>query len=292
MNNENKTNINWYPGHMAKAKRQIKEELAFIDVVYELVDARMPYSSKMQEMDEIIKNKPRIMIMTKVDLCDLTETKKWVQYYEKNGYKVLLQNLENNPNIKEIIRATEDIMKEKNEKRKQKGLKIRKTRVLIMGIPNVGKSTLINRLTGKKAVNVGNRPGVTQNLSWIRINEQLELLDTPGILWPKISEENAFPLASLSAIKEEILPLDKVSIYILEMLTKYYPEIAKIRFNIDHMDEDVVDTLDIVGKKRGCLMKGSEIDYEKVYHMILNDIKSGTIKGITFDRYNEICEKM
>ena len=283
--NENKTNINWYPGHMAKAKRQIKEQLGYIDVVYELVDARMPFSSKMREMDEIIKNKPRILIMTKIDLCDMNETKKWVIYYENQGYKVLLQNLETKPNIKEIIKTTEEMMKEVNEKRNQKGLSIRKTRVLIMGIPNVGKSTLINRLTGKKAVHVGNRPGVTQNLSWIRINEKLELLDTPGILWPKLEQENAFQLASLSAIKEEILPMEDVAIYILKTLVAYYPEIAKSRFNIDTIDEDIVNTLDIIGKKRGCLIKGGEIDYDKVYHVIINDVKNGVIKGITFDRY-------
>lgn len=283
--NENKTNINWYPGHMAKAKRQIQEQLGYIDVVYELVDARMPFSSKMREMDEIIKNKPRILIMTKIDLCDMNETKKWVTYYENQGYKVILQNLETKPNIKEIIKTTEEMMKEVNEKRKQKGLSIRKTRVLIMGIPNVGKSTLINRLTGKKAVHVGNRPGVTQNISWIRINEKLELLDTPGILWPKLDEENAYPLASLSAIKEEILPMEDVAIYILKTLVAYYPEIAKSRFNIDTIDENIVNTLDIIGKKRGCLIKGGEIDYDKVYHVIINDVKNGVIKGITFDRY-------
>lgn len=283
--NENKTNINWYPGHMAKAKRQIQEQLGYIDVVYELVDARMPFSSKMREMDEIIKNKPRILIMTKIDLCDMNETKKWVTYYENQGYKVILQNLETKPNIKEIIKTTEEMMKEVNEKRKQKGLSIRKTRVLIMGIPNVGKSTLINRLTGKKAVHVGNRPGVTQNLSWIRINEKLELLDTPGILWPKLEQENAFQLASLSAIKEEILPMEDVAIYILKTLVAYYPEIAKSRFNIDTIDENIVNTLDIIGKKRGCLIKGGEIDYDKVYHVIINDVKNGVIKGITFDRY-------
>ena len=280
-----KTSINWYPGHMAKAKRQVKEQLSLIDIVYELVDARMPNSSKIKDIEELIKNKPKILIMTKIDLCDMKETKKWITYYEQKGYKVILQNLEKNPDLKQIIKETEILMKPINEKRKQKGLKIRKTRILILGIPNVGKSTLINRFAHKKSVNVGNMPGVTKNLNWIRINEQLELLDTPGILWPKLEKENAFNLASLSAIKEEILPLEEVAIYIIKTLVQYYKEIAKERFGIDEIDEDIVKTLDIIGKKRGCLTKGAEIDYEKVYHVIINDVKNGLIKGITFDRF-------
>lgn len=285
--NDNKININWYPGHMAKTKRQISEMLDLIDVIYEVVDARMPYSSKIKDIDSFTKNKPRILIMTKSDLCDLNETNKWKKYYEDNGYKVILLNLEGNANLKPLFSLTDEVMKDINEKRLAKGQKIRKCRVLIVGIPNVGKSTLINRLVNKKVVVTGNKPGVTKTLSWIRINDKIELLDSPGILWPKLDDyDTSYNLASLTAIKEEILPIDKVVIHILKKLNDYYPNILKERYKIDKVDfDEITNTLDEIGKKRGCLIKGGEIDYDKVYSIILNDIKNGVIKGITFDRY-------
>jgi ribosome biogenesis GTPase A len=281
-------NINWYPGHMAKTKRLIVEKLDLIDVVYEVIDARMPYSSKIKDIDLFIKNKPRLIIMTKIDLCDMFETKKWINYYESLDYKVIGVDLEHNPNLNKIFAATKELMAEKNKKREAKGLIERKTRVLIVGIPNAGKSTLINRLVGRRAVNVGNRPGVTKTLDWIRINNDLELLDTPGILWPKLDEEQvALNLASLTAIKEEILPIDKVVVHILNILGKYYPNILKDRYGITEVDHDVIQTLDIIGKKRGCLMRGGIVDYDKVYSIVINDVKDGNIKNITFDRFND-----
>lgn len=283
-----KTVINWYPGHMAKTKRLIQENLNLIDVVYEVVDARMPYSSKIKDLDEFIKNKPRIMVMTKSDLCDNKETNKWIKYYENKGYKVVLMDLEHNPNMNNLIKATEEMMKEKYQKQEEKGMIKRRTRILIVGIPNVGKSTLINRLVGRKATNVGNKPGVTKNLNWIRINEKFELLDSPGILWPKLDEEKvAFNLASLTAIKEEVLPLYDVVEYILRTLEKYYPEILKNRYLVDSIEEDFIETLEFVGKKRGCLIKGGEIDYDKVINIIINEVKNGIIKNITFDRLED-----
>lgn len=283
--NENKTNINWYPGHMAKTKRLITENINLIDVVYEVVDARMPFSSKIKDIDEYIKNKPRIIVMTKSDLCDIKETNKWVKYYEEKGYKVVLVDLEHSKNLSELIKTTENIMNDIYKKNESKGMIKRRTRILIVGIPNAGKSTLINRLVGKKVTNVGNKPGITKNLSWIRINEEFELLDTPGILWPKFDNEIvAFNLASLTAIKEEVLPLYDVVEYVLKTLERYYPDILKSRYMLDKIDDDFIETLEFIGKKRGCLIKGGEIDYDKVINIIINEIKNGTIKGITFDR--------
>ena len=285
-NRQNSTNINWYPGHMAKTKRLISENINLIDVVYELIDARIPYSSKIKDIDDLLKNKKKILIMSKIDLCDMSETNKWIKYYESLGYNVISLNLEKNPNLNNLINLTNKLMEPINEKRKNQGMIKRKTRALVIGIPNVGKSTLINRLVSKKVVNVGNKPGITKNLNWIRVGNDIELLDTPGILWPKLDEKNAFNLASFTAIKEEILPIEKVVIYILNMLDKYYNNILNERYGISSVENnDIESTLDIIGKKRGCLSKGGITDYDKVYNVILNDIKTGIVKGITFDRY-------
>ncbi len=281
------TNINWYPGHMVKTRRQMKEYMKLVDVVYEIVDARMPFSSRIKDIDEIVGSKPRIIVMTKIDLCDINETDKWVKYYEKQGHKVILLDLSKNTSLKNLIDLTYEIAKPLIDKRKQKGLKLRKIRTMIIGIPNVGKSTLINRLVGRKATKIGNRPGITTSIDWIRINDNLELLDTPGILWPRLDNRVvALNLASLTAIKEEVLPYDEVALHILKMLSKYYPEKLEERYGVFNIDfEDIVPTLDLIGKKRGCLIKGGEIDYDKVVNIIINDVKNGAIKNITFDRF-------
>lgn len=282
-----KSQINWYPGHMAKAKRLINENINLIDIVYEVVDARIPMSSKIIDIDNFIKNKPKILIMNKIDLCDLKETNKWKQYYENKGYRVLLTSLEKNFDEKELINLTEEILKPLNDKIQEKDMKKRKNRVLVVGVPNAGKSTLINRLAGKKVVSIGNKPGVTKGLSWIRVNDKIELLDSPGILWPKLEEKNALNLATFTAIREEILPKFEIASYILTTLDKYYKEKLKERYDIEELNEDIVITMEEIGKKRGCLIKGGEIDYDKVIELIINDVKNGYIKGITFDKVED-----
>ena len=279
--------INWYPGHMAKTKREISEKLNLIDVVYEVVDARMPLSSKIADIDDLIKDKPRIMVMTKYDLCDKTETDKIIKYYESTGYKVIPVDLMNNNSagVKKIIDATNEIMVGVNNKRKEKGLMPRAGRVLIVGIPNAGKSTLINRLVGKKAAGVGNTPGFTKSLSWIRINKDLELLDSPGILWPKMEDqEAAHVLACLSSIKEEILNIDSIAIFILNKLFELYPEKLEERYGITELDEDYIETYDIIASRRGALSRGGVADYEKVSNIIVRDLKNGYFGDITLDR--------
>ena len=281
-NRQNSTNINWYPGHMAKTKREISEKLSLIDVVFEVIDARIPMSSKNKDIDTLIKDKPKVLIMTKIDLCDIDKTNKWKNYYENNGYQVIMVDLINNKNVNEIFNKINPIINDLNEKRKSKGLKERKIRALVLGIPNVGKSTLINQLVGKKATNVGNRPGVTKNLQWIRVNDKLELLDTPGILWPRLDNDVvAHNLASMTAIKEEVLDTEDISIYIINTMFKYYPDNIKSRYNLSNND-DIVETLDLIGKKIGAI-RNNETDYDKVYDRVLKDLREGYLGKVTFD---------
>ena len=279
------TSINWYPGHMAKTKREIKENLQLIDVVYELLDARIPYSSKNKDIDELVKNKPKILIMTKTDLCDLEITKKWQQYYENMGYKVILTDLINNKNIKQIIEVTSSLSDNMNKKRLSLGMKPRKTRVLILGVPNVGKSTLINRLVGKKAAPTGDKPGITKKLNWIRINDKLELLDTPGILEPKLeNKEVALNLAALTSIKEEVLDLEQVALHIIDKMLNLYPNTLKTRYNLTNTNTPLI-ILNQIAKQKGAIKNG-EVDYEKVYKIILRDLKEGYLGNITFDPFD------
>ena len=280
-----KSVINWYPGHMAKTKREIMGQINLIDVIYEVIDARMPISSKIVNIDEIVEDKPRILIMTKYDLCDKEETSKFIKYYEDRGYRVIPVDLISGLNVKLILDYTKMIMDIENKKRLDKGMKPRAARALIVGVPNVGKSTLINRLVGKKSAGVGNTPGFTKSLSWIRINKDVELLDSPGILWPKIeNQETAYILACLSSIKEEILNIDEIATFILKKLYTLYPERLKERYGITSLDEDLVEVYDSIAKRRGALSRGGVVDYEKVSNIIIRDLKNGYFGPITFDR--------
>ena len=277
--------IAWYPGHMAKTKREIREKINLIDIIYEVIDARMPISSKIKDIDDLIKDKPRILIMTKYDLCDKKETDKFISYYESLGYKVVPVDLANNKNVKNVLNLSESVSKELNEKRKSKGLKPRNLRALIIGIPNVGKSTLINRLVGKKAAGVGNKPGFTKSLSWIRINKDIDLLDSPGILWPKLENQyEARILAIFSSIKEEILNKEDLALFAIDILIKLYKEKLESRYNIKVDNMTNIEVMEEIAKKRGCVTKGNIIDYERAATIILNDIKNNAFKEITLDR--------
>lgn len=280
-----KVPISWYPGHMAKTKREIIEKLNLIDVVYEVIDARMPLSSKIVDIDDLIKDKPRILVMTKYDLCDKVETDKIIKYYENMGYKVVPVDLMSGLNVKKILDYTKEIMNIENKKRENKVMKPRAARALIVGVPNAGKSTLINRLVGKKSAGVGDTPGFTKSLSWIRINKDVELLDSPGILWPKMEDqEAAHILACLSSIKEEILNPDAIAIFILRKLYELYPERLEERYGVVELDEDLIEVYDIIAKRRGALSRGGVADYDKVSNIIIRDLKNGYFGNITFDR--------
>ena len=284
-NNRQNTTINWYPGHMAKTRREIQEKLPLIDLVYELVDARMPKSSKIMDIDQLLKNKPRILVMTKYDLCDSNITNQFIEFYRKKGDDVIALDLKANTEVKKLLGKTKKYHEKMNQERKNKGLKPRSIRVLIVGVPNVGKSTLINRLVSKKVAQTGDKPGVTKNINWIRIHQDIELLDSPGILWPKLeNQEEALNLAVLSSIKEEILDKETLVRYVIHQLKEMYPKLLKNRYqlgNLDNFDE----VIDSIARSRGCLKQGGNIDLEKTYTLILRDLQDGAIGRITLDRY-------
>lgn len=275
-----KSNINWYPGHMAKAKRELKENIDLIDIVYEVIDARMPISSKVIDTDNLFKNKPRILVVTKYDMCDKKVTDDILKNY--NDCEIVKCNLLRD-NVKLLVEKTKIISKSINDLRTKKGLKPRKVRVVVVGAPNVGKSTLINKLVGRKAVQTGNNPGVTKSLGWIRINNDIELLDSPGILLPKLEDQNvAYTLAAFSSIKEEIVDVEHLAYFIIDKLIKLYEKNLKDRYKLDIINKDSI--FEDISKSRGLLSKGGVCDLEKVYITVIRDFKEGRIGNITLDR--------
>ncbi len=281
----NKSVINWYPGHMAKTKREISEKINLIDIVYEVIDARIPISSKIP-LNDLVKDKKRIVIVTKYDLCDKVKTDTYLNELKKD-YPTIVFNLKNTSqkDINNLINLTNDLLKDINIIRKQKGLKTRLFRALVVGAPNVGKSTLINRIKGKNIAKTGNRAGVTKGISWIKVGETIELMDTPGLLYPKItSEEIGLNLASLASINEDILNKEQIATYIVETLKNKYPTILAERYKLKNLkDSETLDIFNEIAKNTNSYKKGNEIDLEKVYTIITNDLKEGRIKNITLD---------
>lgn len=275
--------INWYPGHMAKAKKEIKEKLDFIDIVYEIIDARMPLSSRIP-LDEFTKNKEKIIIVTKYDLCDKTRTDEILKKLPEEHILTFDLKSSNKQDINNLIKLTNAILKPLNDQRVKKGLKPRTFRALVVGAPNVGKSTLINRIRGKNVQITGNKAGITKSLTWIKISNTIELLDTPGILYPKIiSKEVGFNLASLASINENILNKEEISNYIITTLKNNYPSILENRYNIKLTNYENEDIFNLIGKSTNSYKKGMELDRERIYTIIMNDLKEGRIKNITLD---------
>lgn len=286
-NNQQNPMINWYPGHMAKTKREIKERIKLIDLIYEVIDARMPASSKMKDMEDILRDKPRILVMTKKDLCDMAETSLWIKKYEELGFKVIAMDLTNNEDYKELIKLTKEMMEPLQEKRRSQGLKDKEIKIGVVGIPNVGKSTLINKLAGKKVAKTGNKPGVTTSINWLKTNCGFLLLDTPGVLWPKLDEyDEALPLAATATIKTEILNMTDIGGYLISFLKNNYPEKLKERYDIE-ISVDLSETFELLAEKLKAFSKDGEVDYEKVSLLVYNDIVGGFIKGVTFDLWNQ-----
>lgn len=279
--------IQWFPGHMAKARREISERIKVIDIVIELVDARAPRASKNPMFDEIINNKPRLIVMTKKDLADEKYTNEWIRYYQEQGNHAISVNLKNFNEYQMIIKICKDILKDKMEREKAKGLKPRAMRAMVLGIPNVGKSTFINRLAKRKATITGNRPGVTKAQQIIRVDKDFELFDTPGVLWPKFEDISvARNIALIGSIKQQILPLDELFIYAMEYLVCNYPGKIEERYqvSIDLQNDWIEKVFDDIAKNRKIKPVRGSTDYDRVIEIFFNEIYDGSLGKITWEK--------
>lgn len=271
--------IQWFPGHMSKARRQVQENLKFVDFVTILVDARLPLSSQNPMLTKIVGDKPTLLMLNKADLADPAATKQWRAYFEGQGIHTLAVNAKEQSTVKKVTEAAKKLMKEKLERQKERGIHLQTLRTMIIGIPNVGKSTLMNRLAGKKIAVVGNKPGVTKGQQWLKSNKELEILDTPGILWPKFEDEEvAFKLALTGAIKDNLLPLDEVTIFGLQYFKEYYPEALKERFKGIPLEKEAPDIIMEMTKKLGF-----KEDYDRFYQLFIKEVRDGKLGCYTLD---------
>ena len=280
----NKSVINWYPGHMTKAVRQMKEDIKLIDLVIELLDARIPLSSRNPDIDDLGKNKARLVLLNKSDLADETDNNKWIQYFKDKGIIALKINSKNKQGIKEINNAVQIACKEKIERDKKRGFINRPVRAMVVGIPNVGKSTFINAYAGRAAAKTGNKPGVTKGKQWIKLNKNLELLDTPGILWPKFDNQTiGMHLAFIGSINDNILDVTELAYQLVKLLATTYPKVVVERYKIEG-HEDPLQVMYQVAEVRGCKLKGNQPDLEKTSKIIMDDFRAGKLGRITLDK--------
>ncbi len=277
--------IQWFPGHMAKARREVTEKLKLVDIIFELVDARIPFSSRNPMIDEIIQHKPRIVLLNKADMADKEITAEWIRYFKNQGITALAINSQAGTGLKQIVTEAKGLLSEKFERLKSKGVKPRAIRAMIVGIPNAGKSTLINRLHGKNIAKTGNMPGVTKSQQWIKVGKELELLDTPGILWPKFEDQQVgLKLAVTGAIKDAILNLQDVAVYALRFMGSHYPQRLEERFGISEIPDDIVELFDNIGNSRGFKLSGGDIDYDKVAETVIREIRGEKLGSLSFER--------
>ncbi len=289
-NRQNSTNINWYPGHMAKARREIAEAVKLVDVVIEIIDARIPVSSRNPVLNEIIADKPRIIVLNKSDLSNAEENKKWVSFYTGKNQIAILTNSNQGVGMKKVVDAACELMKEKLERKEKQGMIGASIKAMIVGIPNVGKSSFINKIAKKQTAATGNKPGVTKKNQWVRLDEKIQLLDTPGVLWPKFDDEKtARHLAYIGTIKDEIMDTDELALNLVkELLVSNKIELFE-RYKIDSEIEyeTPLEVFEEIGRKRGCLVKGGEVDYTKVANIVLDEFRTGKIGLITLEHAPE-----